>query len=199
MLQEMGDISIYTASDEFLRSLTGYALTRGVLCAMRRPAGRAAGEMIRTSSRLVLLEDILDGTNIGTIFRCAAGLGMDGVLLTRGCCDPYTRRSVRVSMGGVFKLPFACVKGDDILEILRENGYHRAGMVLSPRAISLRDFHAEQYEKLCVLFGTEATGLRPETIAACDTLVTIPMASDMDSLNVSASASIAFWEMGRGG
>ena len=200
LVREIGDVPVYTADDALLSELTGYALTRGVLCAMRRPAPRCADEVIAGGRRLALLEHVLDAANVGSAFRCAAGLGMDGLLLADGTCDPLSRRSIRVSMGGVFKLPFAEGSTRELLPALRGQGYRLLALVVSKDATPLSRFSAVsagREERLCVLLGTEATGLEPDTIAACDERVTIPMATDMDSLNIAMAAAIAFWELGK--
>ena len=161
---------VYTADRSVLQTLTGYALTRGVLCAMRRPAPRRAEELCRSASRVAVLEGIVDSTNIGAIFRSATALGVDAVLLSPSCCDPLCRRAVRVSMG-------------------------TAAMALDDRAVSIDDPALQAEEKLAIVLGTEGDGLAHSTIARCDYTVMIPMQHGVDSLNVAAAGAVAFWEL----
>ena len=194
-------VPVYTADREVLSSLTGYALTRGVLCAMRRPQLNTAENVASGARRLAVLEGIVDPTNLGAIFRCAAALGMDGVLLSPTCCDPLSRRAVRVSMGTVFQVPWAFL-GDDHtqwphpgMDRLHAWGFKTAAMALDDRAVSIEDPSLRSEEKLAILLGTEGDGLSPETIAACDYTVMIPMSHGVDSLNVAAASAVAFWEL----
>ncbi len=196
-----GDAPVYTAERELLTRLTGYTLTRGVLCAFRRNEIPPAEEICATARRVAVLEGISDSTNVGAIFRSAAALGMDAVLLTPTCCDPLCRRSVRVSMGTVFQVPWARL-GDTLqdwphpgLERLHELGFITLAMALSPDCLSLDDPRLPCGEKLAVVLGTEGDGLSPSTIAACDWRVRIPMARGVDSLNVAAAAAVAFWQL----
>ena len=195
-----GDAPVYVGSREVLSSLTGYALTRGVLCAMHRPKERMPEEVCRGARRIAVLEDVTDTTNLGAIFRSAAALGLDGVLLSPGCADPLLRRAVRVSMGTVFLLPWARLGKAEkwpgkALERLKALGFTAAAMALTPEAAPLDMPRLRETEKLALLLGTEGTGLRRETVAACDEKVIIPMARGVDSLNVAAAAAIAFWEL----
>lgn len=194
-------IPVYTADEELLCNLTGYHLTRGVLCAMRRPAPHTAEELCRNAHRVAVLEGIVDSTNIGAIFRGAAALGMDAVLLSPSCCDPLCRRAVRVSMGTVFQVPWA-VLGDSPADWpeggmarLHAMGFKTAAMALDNRAVSIDDpaLHAE--DKLAIVLGTEGDGLAHNTIAHCDYTVMIPMQHGVDSLNVAAAGAVAFWEL----
>ncbi|MBQ9967135.1 MAG: RNA methyltransferase [Oscillospiraceae bacterium] len=185
-------VPVYTADREILEKLTGYALTRGVLCAMRRPAPKGA-EVLQGARRVAVLEGVVDSTNIGAIFRSAAALGMDAVLLTSTCCDPYNRRAVRVSMGTVFQVPWAVA--DDWMPDLREHGFKTAAMALDDRAISIEDEVLQVQEKLAVYMGTEGDGLDKATIEACDYTVMIPMYHGVDSLNVAAASAVAFWQL----
>lgn len=195
------DVPVYTADRSVLEKLTGYTLTRGVLCAMRRPRLRTAEEVCANAKRLCVLEGIVDSTNIGAIFRSAAALGMDGVLLTPTCCDPLYRRAVRVSMGTVFQIPWARI-GDTPadwpakgLAQLKQQGFATAALALDDRAISVEDPQLQSEEKLAVILGTEGDGLSAHTIAGCDYTVCIPMYHGVDSLNVAAASAVAFWQL----
>ncbi len=192
LLDRLGDIPVYTADDGLLSKLTGYDLTRGVLCAMRRPGERTASEVLKGAHRVAVLENIVDSTNLGAIFRSAAALGMDGVLLSPACCDPLLRRAVRVSMGTVFQVPWARL---DSLDALKQAGFVTLAMALEKDALSLDDPKLQTYDKLAVILGTEGDGLTPETIDACDHTVVIPMAHGVDSLNVGNAAAVAFWAL----
>lgn len=187
-------VPVYTADREVLENITGYRLTRGVLCAMRRPELQAPGAVCGSARRIAVLEGVVDSTNIGAIFRSAAALGMDGVLLTSSCCDPLCRRAVRVSMGTVFQIPWARV-ADDWLQMLRNMDFKTAAMALSARAISVEDPKLKGIEKLAVILGAEGDGLSSKTIADCDYTVCIPMNHGVDSLNVAAASAVAFWEL----
>lgn len=195
------DIPVYTADRDVLASLTGYALTRGILCAMQRPSPRTAESLLADARRVAVLEGIVDSTNMGAIFRSAAALGMDAVLLTPTCCDPLCRRAVRVSMGTIFQVPWARI-GDCPedwpqagMELLHKNGFATAAMALDDRAVSIDDVRLRQEEKLAVLLGTEGDGLSHQTIARCDYTVMIPMEHGVDSLNVAAASAVAFWQL----
>ena len=195
------DIPVYTADRDVLASLTGYALTRGILCAMQRPSPRTAESLLADARRVAVLEGIVDSTNMGAIFRSAAALGMDAVLLPPTCCDPLCRRAVRVSMGTIFQVPWARI-GDCPedwpqagMELLHKNGFATAAMALDDRAISIDDVRLRQEEKLAVLLGTEGDGLSHQTIAHCDYTVMIPMEHGVDSLNVAAASAVAFWQL----
>ena len=201
LLSRCETIPVYTADREVLSELTGYALTRGVLCAMRRPKLNSAENVASGARRLAVLEGIVDPTNLGAIFRCAAALGMDGVLLSPTCCDPLSRRAVRVSMGTVFQVPWAFI-GDTHndwphpgMEQLHAWGFKTAAMALDDRAVSIEAPDLKAEEKLAILLGTEGDGLSSETIAACDYTVMIPMSHGVDSLNVAAASAVAFWEL----
>ena len=195
------DIPVYTADRDVLASLTGYALTRGILCAMQRPSPRTAESLLAEARRVAVLEGIVDSTNMGAIFRSAAALGMDAVLLTPTCCDPLCRRAVRVSMGTIFQVPWARI-GDCPadwpeagMELLHRHGFATAAMALDERAISIDDPRLQQEEKLAVLLGTEGDGLSHQTIARCDYTVMIPMEHGVDSLNVAAASAVVFWQL----
>lgn len=199
ILTRCGDAPVYTADDELLHRLTGYPLTRGFLCAMRRPTLPEAETVISDARRLAVLENIVDAANVGAIFRSAAALGMDGLLLSPSCCDPFNRRTVRVSMGTVFQIPWTYAPDGSwpgvTLAQLRGRGFRTLAMALRPDAISMGDPRLRRYERLALLFGTEGTGLQPETIDACDETVMIPMSHGVDSLNVAASSAVAFWAL----
>ena len=196
-----GDVPVYTADDGLLASLTGYQLTRGVLCAMRRPALPTVEAVCAGARRVAVLEGIVDATNVGAIFRSAAALGMDAVLVTPTCCDPLYRRAARVSMGTVFQVPWTRI-GDTPsdwpgpgLERLGALGFRTAAMALRPDALSIDDSRLSAEEKLAVVLGTEVDGLAGDTIARCDYTVRIPMAHGVDSLNVAAASAVAFWAL----
>ena len=194
IIDRCGEIPVYTADREVLESITGYRLTRGVLCAMRRPEPVAADVVCLNTKRIGVLEGVVDSTNIGAIFRSAAALGIDGILLTETCCDPLCRRAVRVSMGTVFQIPWARVS-DDWQQILKKMNFKTAAMALSDKAISIDDPKLKSAEKLAIVLGTEGDGLSEKTVAACDYTVCIPMHHNVDSLNVAAASAVAFWEL----
>ncbi len=194
---------IYTAPREVLKSLTGYELTRGILCAFRRPAPVPAERILSTARRVAVLEGIVDPTNVGALFRSAAALGMDAVLLSPTCCDPLHRRSARVSMGAVFRISWAVLGGEpwpnSAMEELKGHGFAAAAMALSQNSVNIDDPALLAEQKLALFLGTEGDGLAAETIAQCDYTVCIPMAHGMDSLNVAAAGAVAFWQLGRSG
>lgn len=201
LLARCGDIPVYTADRAVLEQLTGYALTRGVLCAMRRPAPLTAEAACQNAHRVAVLENIVDPTNVGAIFRSAAALGMDGVLLSPSCCDPLHRRAVRVSMGTVFQVPWAYLGADPAdwpergLARLRAMGFQTAAMALDDRAVSIEDPKLQKIEKLALVLGTEGDGLAKQTVLQCDETVCIPMYHGVDSLNVAAASAVAFWTL----
>ena len=201
LIRRCGDIPVYTGTRELLSSLTGYALTRGVLCAMKRPEIPEAEEILKETRRVAVLEDIVDSSNLGAIFRSAAALGVDAVLLTPSCCDPLNRRSVRVSMGTVFQVPWARLgmgPGDwptAGVAKLKKLGFRTLAMALDENAMSLDDPLLRNTKRLALVFGTEGDGLRPETLRACGESVCIPMSHGVDSLNVAAASAVAFWEL----
>ena len=193
-----GDVPVYTADREVLAQLTGYALTRGMLCAMRRPALPAMEDLCRNARRIAVLEHITDSSNVGAIFRCAAALGMDAVLAAPSCCDPFYRRSIRVSMGTVFQIPWTWIDGawpTPGLSQLKELGFQTAALALDHRSVSIEEPALARADKLALLLGSEGDGLSPETIAGCDYTVRIPMFHQVDSLNVAAAAAVAFWQL----
>ena len=197
------DIPVYTAEFDVLTQLTGFKLTRGMLCAMRRHALPNPAELCRGARRIAVLENVVNPTNVGAIFRSAAALNMDAVLLTSACSNPLYRRALRVSMGTVFQIPWTYINDDETgwpdkgMELLREMGFKTAAMALSDQSISIRDPRLLKEEKLAVILGTEGDGLADETIARCDYTVRIPMSHGVDSLNVAAASAVAFWELGR--
>ena len=196
LLQRLGDIPVYIAELSVLIDLTGYTVTRGVLCAMKRPERRTPKEVCQNARRVVLLEEITNPTNVGAIFRSAAALSMDAVLLTRRCSDPLYRRAIRVSMGTVFQIPWAYI-GEEHMRELKGLGFQTAAMALCENSIPVDAPELKEIPRLAILLGAESTGLLPETIAASDYRVQIPMSHGVDSLNVAAAGAIAFWEMGK--
>ena len=195
------DIPVYAAELEVLTQLTGFHLTRGMLCAMRRPPLPTVEEICAKSRRIAVLENVMNPTNIGAIFRSAAALGMDAILVTPTCCDPLYRRAARVSMGTIFQVPWTRIgeKAADWphpgLERLKKLGFQTAAMALSDRAVSIEDPVLQEADKLAIVLGTEGDGLAEETIARCDHTVCIPMSHGVDSLNVAAASAVAFWEL----
>ena len=190
------DVPVYTGPRELLASLTGYTLTRGVLCAMHRPAPRPLAEVLNGARRVVVVHSVCDTTNIGSIFRSAAALGMDAVLMTEDACDPLNRRAVRVSMGSVFLVPWTWIPaGPEGLQQLNALGFKTAAMALRDDNIDIDSPELKATDKLAVIMGTEGDGLPQATIDAADYVVRIPMYNNVDSLNVAAAASIAFWEL----
>lgn len=203
ILSRCGDAPVYTADRELLAELTGFELTRGVLCAFRRPAPRPVEELCKNARRVAVLEGIVDSTNVGAIFRSAAALNMDAVLINPSCCDPLCRRAVRVSMGTVFQVPWGQLgetpadwpeKG---MDLLRSLGFKTAAMALSDRSVSIDDEQLAKEPKLAIVLGTEGDGLAAGTIASCDYTVRIPMSHGVDSLNVAAASAVAFWQLGK--
>ena len=194
------DIPVYTAKFDVLTRLTGYQLTRGMLCAMHRKKLLDPGNICRQARRIAILEEVVNPTNVGAIFRSAAALGMDGVLLTAGCSNPLYRRAIRVSMGTVFQIPWTFFdtgawpeKG---MEFLRENGFKTVAMALCDNSLDIDDPELAGVKKLAVILGTEGEGLAQKTIAQCDYTVRIPMSHGVDSLNVAAASAVAFWQLG---
>lgn len=194
-------VPVYTAEREVLAALTGYTLTRGVLCAMRRPILPRPEEVLRGVRRVAVLEGVVDATNVGAIFRSAAALNMDAVLLTHTCCDPLNRRAVRVSMGTVFQIPWTRLERGEWphpgMDMLRAQGFATVALALREDSLAIDDPRLVQAERLAVLLGAEGDGLAPHTIAACDYTVRIPMSHGVDSLNVAAASAVAFWQLGR--
>ena len=194
IIDRCGDIPVYTGGREILASLTGYTLTRGVLCAMHRPEALAVSDVCRDARRVVVIDGVVDTTNIGAIFRSAAALGIDAVLLTPASCDPLNRRAVRVSMGSVFLVPWTWIDSHDSLKPL---GFKTAAMALTDNSVSIDDPKLVYEPKLAVIMGTEGDGLSREAVASADYVVRIPMSHGVDSLNVAAAAAVAFWQLRR--
>ena len=201
IIARCGEIPLYTGEREVLARLTGYELTRGVLCAMRRPSPKDFREVCAGTRRVAVLENVVDSTNVGAIIRSAAALGIDAVLLTPSCCDPLNRRAVRVSMGTVFQIPWAYIGEQPAdwpspgLDWLNELGFKTAAMALREDSISIDDEGLAAEPKLAIVLGTEGTGLTTRTIADCDYTVRIPMQHGVDSLNVAAASAVAFWQL----
>ena len=189
-----GEVPTYVSSLEVLTKLTGFQLTRGMLCAMRRPRPRTPEEVLQGTRRVVVLEKVQNPTNVGAIFRSAAALGMDAVLLTPGCSDPLYRRSARVSMGTVFQIPWTYL-GENWMEELHALGYKTTAMALRDDSYAIDAPELRDIDKLAILLGSEGDGLLDETIAACDYTVKIPMYHGVDSHNVAAASAVAFWEL----
>lgn len=200
ILARCGDAPVYTASRESLTSLTGYELTRGVLCAFRRPALPKLETLCAGARRIAVLENVVDATNVGAIFRSAAALGMDTVLLTPTCCDALCRRAVRVSMGTVFQVPWTYFDTGwphSGIERLHALGFKTAAMALTDASVAIDSAPLAAEPKLAIVLGAEGDGLAKTTIAACDYTVKIPMSHGVDSLNVAAASAVAFWQLGR--
>lgn len=198
ILARCADIPVYTADFEVLTQLTGFQLTRGLLCAMRRPSLPTVEEVCANARRIAILENVMNPTNIGAIFRSAAALNMDAVLLTPACSNPLYRRAIRVSMGTVFQVPWTFCEGwpQPALEKLNALGFKTAAMALSDDSVTIKDQRLMSEEKLAIILGTEGDGLAASTIADCDYTVRIPMSHGVDSLNVAAASAIAFWQLG---
>ena len=204
IIERMGDCPVYVSDRDTLAAITGFELTRGALCAMRRPALPSVEKICAFAKRVAVLEEVTDSTNIGAIFRSAAALNVDAVLITPTCCDPLCRRALRVSMGTVLQVPWTRigeVKGDwpeAGLKRLKTLGFRAAAMALSDDSVSIDDKALMAEEKLAIVLGTEGNGLSKRTVADCDYTVKIPMSHGVDSLNVAAAAAVAFWQLCRG-
>lgn len=196
LLERCPDIPVYTASLDVLTQLTGFQMTRGMLCAMYRPRLRTVEEICAGARRLAVLEDVVNPTNVGAIIRSAAALNMDGLLLTAACSNPLYRRAIRVSMGTVFQIPWTFLD-DRGMGVLHELGFRTAAMALREDSISIDDARLRAEEKLAIILGTEGDGLRDSTLTDCDYTVRIPMSHGVDSLNVAAASAVAFWELGK--
>ena len=196
-IRRCGDVPVFTASLDILTQLTGFQLTRGMLCAMRRPQLKSVAEVLEGVKRVAVLENVQNPTNVGAIFRSAAALGMDAVLLTPGCSNPLYRRSARVSMGTVFQVPWTFTGSwpEEGMAQLKALGFKTAAMALSDNSVSIDDPNLMAEEKLAVLMGSEGDGLTEQTIASCDYTVKIPMYHGVDSLNVAAASAVAFWQL----
>lgn len=202
VLKRCEDIPVYAASFEVLAKLTGFKLTRGMLCAMHRPELPKMREVCEGKRRIAVLENVMNPTNVGAIFRSAAALHMDAVLLTPGCSNPLYRRAIRVSMGTVFQIPWTFVDKsltwpEDGMAVLQELGFKTAAMALSDDSVSIDDEQLMKEEKLAIVLGTEGDGLAKQTISDCDYTVKIPMSHGVDSLNVAAASAVAFWQLGK--
>lgn len=201
IISRCGDVPVYTADSALLEQLTGFQLTRGILCAMRRPVLPQVDEICRHGRRIAVLEGIVDPTNVGAIFRSAAGLHMDAVLVSPTCCDPLHRRAVRVSMGSVFQVPWTRIGISAAdwpqagMKQLKALGFKTAAMALNPNSVGIDDPQLMAEEKLAIILGTEGDGLSPRTIDGCDYTVMIPMSHGVDSLNVAAASAVAFWQL----
>lgn len=194
IISRIGDeVPVYTGDRDLLASLTGYTLTRGVLCAMERPVLPTIADICRTAHRIAVIHGVVDTTNIGAIFRSAAALGIDAIALTTDSCDPLNRRSVRVSMGSVFLIPWTWIEGS--VQQLNDYGFKTAAMALTDRSISIDDPRLPEVERLAIVLGTEGDGLPHTTIEDADYVVRIPMSHQVDSLNVAAASAVAFWEL----
>ena len=195
MCEEYGvgeEVPVYTGEREVLAGLTGYELTRGVLCAMKRPEARGVAEVIGNVRRVAVMDSVVNSTNTGAIFRAAAALGIDALLLTRTCCDPLNRRACRVSMGTVFQIPWTWL---DHYGQLKDLGFKMVALALTDRSVSIDDPCLKEPEKLAIIMGTEGDGLSDSVLRQCDYVAKIPMQRGVDSLNVAAAASVAFWEL----
>ena len=201
LIERCGEVPVYVAEFDVLTQITGYKLTRGMLCAMRRPPLRTPAEVCTGARRIAILENVVNPTNVGAIFRSAAALNMDAVLLTPDCSDPLYRRAIRVSMGTVFQIPWAFLDEQmlwpDGIAFLREQGFKNVAMALRNDTVNIDDPVLQKEERLAIILGTEGEGLLTETIDGCDYTVKIPMSHGVDSLNVAAASAVAFWELGK--
>ena len=195
IIERCGDIPVYTADFEILKQLTGFPLTRGALCAMKRSSLPSVAEVCRNAKRVAVLDNVMNPTNVGAIFRSAAALNMDAVLLTAGCSNPLYRRSIRVSMGTVFQIPWTFLENG--VEELKALGFKTAAMALCEDSVDIDDPQLMAEEKLAVILGSEGYGLDANVISACDYTVCIPMSHGVDSLNVAAASVVAFWQLGK--
>ena len=196
LVADFPECIIYVGSSELLQELTGFEMHRGALASMQRPELPSVPDLLANATRVVVLEDIVDHTNVGAIFRAVAGLGADAVLITPRCADPLYRRSVRVSMGTVLQVPWTRLpEWTEAREILHESGFHIAAMALSDDAVSLKEFASNLPSKIAVVFGSEGDGLSRQAIEACDTVVTIPMLHGVDSLNVASASAVALYAL----
>ena len=193
IIEKYPNLPVYTGERDLLATLTGYTLTRGVLCAMQRPKERSVEEICKDAKRIVVIDSVVDTTNIGAIFRSAAALGIDAVLLTPTSCDPLNRRAVRVSMGSVFLIPWTWIKTP--IQTLKGLGFKTVAMALRDNSISIDDRVLQTQDKLAIIMGTEGEGLDNTVIDNADFIVRIPMSHNVDSLNVAAASAIAFWEL----
>ena len=193
------DVPVYTGTRQLLAQLTGYTLTRGVLCAMRRPQPQPLSQVLQNARRIVVMDGVVDATNIGSMFRSAAALGIDAALVTNTSCDPFNRRAIRVSMGSVFLIPWTTIPSGSITQTLHQYRFRTIAMALRDNSIAIDDTRLRQEERLALIMGNEGDGLPQQTIDAADYIVRIPMYHNVDSLNVAAASAIAFWELMRKG
>ena len=199
IIERCGEVPIYTAQFDVLTKLTGFKLTRGMLCAMHRPKIGKIEEVTKNAKRIAVMEDVMNPTNVGAIFRSAAALNMDAVLLTKACSNPLYRRAIRVSMGTVFQIPWTFMEttdGENEIDILHKLGFKSVAMALKEDSLNIDDERLAKEDKLAVILGTEGEGLKEDTIEKCDYTVCIPMAHGVDSLNVAAASAVAFWQLG---
>lgn len=205
IIERCGNIPVYTAPFDILTNLTGFALTRGMLCAMRRPTPLPMEAVCNNATRIAILENVMNPTNVGAIFRSAAALGIDGVLLTCACSNPLYRRAIRVSMGTVFQIPWTFIETSDTsnnglpynyIDAIKALGFKTAAMALKEDSVSIDHPELMKEKKLAIVLGTEGDGLSDSTIASCDYTVLIPMSHGVDSLNVAAASAVAFWQLG---
>lgn len=197
IIERCGDINIYTADSDILTQITGFKLTQGVLCAMRRKELPTVDGILKNTTRIAVLEDVMNQTNIGAVMRSAAAMKIEGVLLTPASSDPLYRRSVRVSMGTVFKMPWTYFTSDNYIDLLKQYGFTTLAMALHDNTLDIDSPVLKSQEKIAVILGTEGEGLKQSTIETCDYTVKIPMAEGVDSLNVAAASAVAFWEIGK--
>lgn len=197
IIERCGDIPVFTAPFEVLTQLTGFMLTRGMLCAMHRPGIKTLSETVKNATRIAVLENVMNPTNVGAAFRSAAALNIDAVILTDSCSNPLYRRAIRVSMGTVFQIPWTTAETDgNIVDELHSLGFRTAAMALTDNCISIKDRRLADEPRLAILLGSEGDGLKPETIEKSDYVIKIPMSNNVDSLNVAAASAVAFWELG---
>lgn len=203
VISRCGDIPVYTGDDALLEQITGFRVTRGVLCAMRRPTLPSVADVCKGKRRVVVVDNVVDSTNVGAIFRSAAALGIDGVLLTPTSCDPLNRRAVRVSMGSVFLVPWTFLSNEELpwpsrgIEVLHSLGFRVVAMALREKSVSIDDKALLAEQHLAIVMGTEGDGLADNVIDAADYVARIPMSHHVDSLNVAAAAAVAFWQLTR--
>ncbi len=194
--KDFGDVDVFVAKLEVINRITGFNLTRGVLTAFRRPELPIVDKLLSESKRIAILEDVMNPTNVGAIFRSAAALGVDAIFLTTNCADPFYRRAARVAMGTSFQVPWAYFeKDDDYVNTVKQSGYKVISMALKDNAIPLSSPALKQHEKLAIVFGTESTGIKDETLEKSDYITIIPMHHEVDSLNVAAASAVTFWEL----
>lgn len=197
IIERMGDINVYTADSDILTKITGFKLTQGILCAMKRKPLPEVAEILQHANRIAVLEDVMNQTNIGAVIRSAAAMKIEAVLLTPASSDPLYRRSVRVSMGTVFKMPWTYFESESYIENLKEYGFTTLAMALHDNTLDIDNPLLKSQEKIAIILGTEGEGLKQSTIESCDYTVKIPMAEGVDSLNVAAASAVAFWELGK--